>query len=189
MSFFRKDAVAVVTRWQGIVLAGAVALVSVSAAARGVRTGDMVQAGIGGLVAAGSIMAGLAMFQRARLQRHGEHFGEVEVDEGEIRVWGPEGWAILSLDVLDRVEVRSSEGLGVCWVLYRSKTGLVPVIIPLTAKGSDALFDALSSLPGIDLSRLVDMSVSPPARTVAIWKRKRRMDRGDRIDSIGENGT
>ena len=129
------------------------------------------------------------MFQRARLRRHGEQFGEVEVDEGEIRVWGPEGWAVLSLDVLDGVEVRSSEGLGVCWVLYRPRTGLVPVIIPLSAKGSDALFDALSSLPGIDLSRLVDMSVRPPARTVSIWKRNQRMDRGDGIESIAEDGT
>ena len=178
MSFFRKDAVAVLARWQGSILATAVALVSVSAAAGGIRTGDMVQAGIGGLVALGSVMAGFAMFQRARLRQHGEHFGEVEVDEGEIRVFGPEGQAILSLDMLERVEVRSSEGLGVCWVLHGANSGFLPIIIPVSARGSEALFDALSSLPGIDLSKLVEMSVSPPARTVSIWKRNRSNRRG-----------
>ncbi len=173
MSFFRQDALASLNRWKGVGLAGAVAVCGVLVLERGIRTGDLFQAGIGGVLAVASVMAGFAMVQRERLRWHGEHFGAVEVDEREIRAFGPEGQTILSLDMLDRIEVRGSEGLGSCWVLHRSGTGLMPVIVPVTADGNGGLFDAISSLPGIDLSKLVDVSVRPPERTVLIWKRKR----------------
>lgn len=177
MGFFRPEAVAGLDRWKGILLALGVLIAGVWLTVRGFRSGDLPLSGLGLALGLGASMTTMAFAQRMRLFRRLESWwpaggrSMVEVDEREIRVFGSEGLAILSLERLERIDIRGSEGLGLCWVLDRSATGRPPVTIPISAIGADQLFDAFAALPEIDLTRLVEVSRTPPGETVTVWRR------------------
>ncbi len=152
-------------------------------AMRGISSGSVLLAGTGiaALLSAGLVSA--ALVQRLRFRRLADQGGLVEVDEREIRYFGVEGCAVLSLDHLDRIDIRGSEAFGNCCVLHRSATGMQPVTIPVTARGADRLFDAFAALPGISLARLVSVSRQAAGETLTIWERARE----SRLDSHGRN--
>ncbi|MEO1551791.1 MAG: hypothetical protein AAFR93_15395, partial [Pseudomonadota bacterium] len=94
-----------------------------------------------GFLGAGLVSA-RAFGLRARLRRTGGP-GVVQVDEGRIAYFGPDGGGFVALTHLMAVDLIGSPQR---WVLRNGEGE--DVVIPAGADGVAALFDALSGLPG-----------------------------------------
>ena len=95
--------------------------------------------------------------------------GTVSIREGQIAYFGPLGGAILALDALTAIDIRTGEGGGLYWVLA-DEIGQI-VEIPGGADGAVALLDRLGTLKGFDHSAVTrSMRMSGAARQT-IWRR------------------
>jgi len=171
MSFFRPEAVAILSRWKGVIIAFSALLASVMLLVRSAANGNTVMIGIATIASIGFAMTAIILVQRVRFMSSERSFGVVEVDEREIRFFRAGGRAILSLETIDRIEISNGRYSGPTWVLHRNVTGLGPVVVPLTTIGAEQLFDAFAALPGISLSRLIEKSREPPAAIQTVWER------------------
>lgn len=169
MSFIRPAARAVLVRWGESVVAGGLAALAVSQAARLIPRGDVVGwlAGAAALVAALWLRAALA---RALGAGSGEAPGVVEVREREIRYFGPITGGVADLDALTRVEVFvPARGMGALWRLTTGEGRVL--VIPVAAEGADALLGAFAALPGFsDLAAAAALRRAEPGRH-AVWLR------------------
>ncbi|MCB1394412.1 MAG: hypothetical protein H6898_14795 [Rhodobacter sp.] len=128
-----------------------------------VRWGGIVLALTGAALAFGAV-------QRARFNRPGLAPGIVELDEGEIRYFGPRGGGVLALDRIASLSISADRGY---W-LAESLDGEI-LVIPRAAQGSEALFDAFAALPGLGMEKLLRISAQPPAANArTIWRRPAR---------------
>ena len=126
-----------------------------------VRWGGIILALIGAALAFGAI-------QRARFNRPGQAPGIVELDEGEVRYFGPRGGGVVALERMASLSISADRRL---W-LAESLDGAI-LAIPCTAQGSEVLFDAFSTLPGLDMERLLRLAAQPPGeRAQTIWQRR-----------------
>ena len=117
------------------------------------------------LVVAGVAVA-LAGWQRARFRRGGGGAGVVQLDEGRLTYFGPLSGG--------SVAVRDVHAVGLDprhkplhWVLSDDEG---TVQIPVDAEGTDALFDVLARLPGIDTARVLGALEHPPQAPVTLWQ-------------------
>lgn len=81
--------------------------------------------------------------------------GYVEVDEGAIRYLAPRGGVMggsVALRDLNQIRLITVSA-GRLWQLKQADGQML--LIPVDAKGAEALFDAFASLPGIDMGRVV----------------------------------
>jgi hypothetical protein len=170
VSFIRPEARAALLRWAEPVLAGGLAVVAGLAAWRGLASGAVT--GWLGLVAALAAAFWLrAAAGRALAARPaGEGPGMVEVREREIRHFGPLSGGIVALDALARIEVFvPGPGQPACWRLVAQDERVL--LIPLDAKGAEALPDAFAALPGYsDLAAAAAMRRRAPGRHL-VWRR------------------
>ncbi len=110
---------------------------------------------------------------RARIRVGTGGVGVVQIDERQVIYLAPVGGGFSSLDLVQDITIaRDFAGLPV----WRFRTGAECLTIPTSAEGSEALFDALTVLPGIDIAaaiRAVNAATDKagPDRTV-IWSRK-----------------
>ncbi len=114
---------------------------------------------------------------RARIRVGTGGVGVVQIDERQVIYLAPAhipgGGGFSSLDLVQDITIaRDFAGLPV----WRFRTGAEMLTIPTSAEGSEALFDALTVLPGIDIAaaiRAVNAASDKagPDRTV-IWSRK-----------------
>lgn len=110
---------------------------------------------------------------RARIRVGTGGVGVVQIDERQVIYLAPVGGGFSSLDLVQDISIaRDFAGLPV----WRFRTGAELLTIPTSAEGSEALFDALTVLPGIDIAaaiRAVNAASDKagPDRTV-IWSRK-----------------
>ncbi|MBT2129563.1 hypothetical protein [Aliiroseovarius lamellibrachiae] len=110
---------------------------------------------------------------RARIRVGTGGVGVVQIDERQVIYLAPVGGGFSSLDLVQDITIaRDFAGLPV----WRFRTGAELLTIPTSAEGSEALFDALTVLPGIDIAaaiRAVNAASDKagPDRTV-IWSRK-----------------
>lgn len=164
MSFFRPEAVAEVKRWQGALAAGAVTLLGLW---WGLTSLGLVK-WVGWALVLGGGAATWAAAQRARFHGGSGGLGVVEVDERQIAYFAPVGGGILSLESLSEVAIAPDyEGLPV-WLLRAHDEIL---IVPASAAGTEALFDALTALPGADMEAAIRASRGRPGAKVVIWSR------------------
>ena len=106
--------------------------------------------------------------QRARFHRPGQAPGLVELDEGEVRYLGPRGGGVLALDRMASLSISADRRF---WLAESLDGGILAV--PCTAQGSEVLFDAFSTLPGLDMERLLRLAAQPPGeRAQTIWQRR-----------------
>lgn len=103
------------------------------------------------LLALGVALALLA-WRRMRFRTGGGAPGLVELDEGEIRYFGPQGGGFLSLRELTELRLLSRSGHSF-WRLKQADGQAL--LIPVAAEGAEALFDAFAALPGMDSQALV----------------------------------
>ncbi|WP_319826180.1 hypothetical protein [Thalassovita sp.] len=108
--------------------------------------------------------------RRVRFWGGAQGVGHVEVDEGEINYFTPEGGGAFPVSALQRIDlVQGGDGRGL-WRL--SAPGLVPMAIPTDASGAEVLYDVFANLPGIDMQGLLRALNRPLERDVVIWQRK-----------------
>lgn len=169
MSFFRPEAVAALARWRefgiGLAVSG-LGLFGAFGASGALR-----------YVAFFALAAGLALawegWRRGRLPRDGGGAGVVEVDERQVSYFSARGGGVRSLDALQSVAILTTDGGPLApdlfWVLVGDDGP--PLMIPSDAEGAEALYDALTALPGIDFERIIAATGSTEPAQFVIWAR------------------
>jgi hypothetical protein len=165
MSFIRPEVRRELRRWREALVAGAVAGLGLWWALTGL--GLIKWVGWALAVTGGAML--WAGIQRARF--HGGHggLGVVEVDERQIAYLAPVGGGIASLDFITEVSLGPDRaGLPV----WRFRSGSETLTIPTSAEGTGQLFEALTSLPGVDIEAAIRASRGRPTHETVIWRRR-----------------
>jgi hypothetical protein len=134
---------------------------------------------LGAVIAALGLGWTVVSLRRLRFQQAGEAPGIVRVTEAQIAYMGPRVGGYVGLPELSEIRLLTLRGRR-AWKL-RQADGQ-QLYIPVEADGAEALFDAFSSLPGMDTAALVAaLSSEAPSdsKVVAldgvdrlIWSRK-----------------
>lgn len=165
--FFRPEAMALVMRWREALIAVGIAGLGLWIA---LRPGPIVS-GLGyALMALGAILLILAL-RRIRFSRAGQGDGPgvVTLDEGRIAYLGPYYGGALAVQDLTRLALRTGgDGLS-AWVLAHPEGVLV---IPTNALGAELLFDAFTTLPGLNMAYLLRNLNAGRAGTITLWSRQ-----------------
>nr|WP_216859451.1 hypothetical protein [Sulfitobacter aestuariivivens] len=106
--------------------------------------------------------------QRARFRGSDGGLGAVQVDEGQVTYFGPLTGGTASMRELERLSLDRSL-FPAHWRL--EQPGQPPVLIPVNAEGSDALFDAFASLPGLQTEHMLAELRATPHQAVVIWQK------------------
>lgn len=135
----------------------------------GYLTLNLVQQGLGLIISLVGILLFCTAIQRIRFRKSQEAPGVVEVTEREISYFGPMHGKTISLESLCKIELRESEAYASIWVLHHTEGD--PMIVPTSAKGSDRLFDAFTSLAGVKMDVLVTALNTASVHSQVIWER------------------
>jgi hypothetical protein len=166
--FLRPELRAALTRWRELAGAGALALAGVLI----FRLGGWFFEGLGLLVALAALAGAVVALRRMRFARAVDQPGIVEVDEGQVRYFGPHGGGFAALS--DLVEIDLVPDLaGKRWWRLREAGG-TSVAIPVAAAGADQLYDAFAGLPGLSPAALVAALDAPGPAAVTVWRRPAR---------------
>lgn len=164
MTFFRPEAQAAVWRWREVLCGVLVALFGV-----------WFIAGPGFLLAVPGyafVLAGAALIwlgaQRGRFRGAGGGAGAVQVDEGQVSYFGPLTGGSVALREMQSLTLDGTL-FPAHWRL--SQEGSPPLLIPVNAAGSEALFDAFATLPGLKTERMLSTLNAKPHQAVVIWHR------------------
>ncbi len=164
MSFVRPEARATLWRWREALTGLAVLTLGLWWALQG---GELLR-WIGWVVSSlGAIMI-IAGLQRGRFRNTTGGPGVLRVDEGQIVYFGPLTGGIAALSEISRLSYDPT-GKPAHWVL--SQPGQDDLYIPLSADGSEALFDAFTSLPGLSPETLLRVQRSPVSQRQTVWQR------------------
>jgi hypothetical protein len=112
---------------------------------------------------------GLALVGLRRLwfRADGDGPGVVQVIEGQIGYFGPDGGGFLALDDLATLALTAD---GTRWRLTSAEGEVL--LIPRAAKGAEDLLDAFVRLPGLDPAAVVRaVSAGPAAQDRRLWQR------------------
>lgn len=125
----------------------------------------------GVLLVAGCALISVGL-RRLRFPAGRDGPGVVEVDERQITYFGPSGGGAVSLDALAEVRIVTT-GAGplhtdLHW-LFVGADGAV-LQIPGDATGTEALFDALSALRGVDHAAAIAAFGSTEPASFTLWK-------------------
>lgn len=125
---------------------------------------------IGYAVAALGVALLWSAWQRARFTARGVGPGVVQVVEAEIRYFGPRGGGFAAISAILALRLSAD---GAFWLL-ETEDGEI-LVVPRAAKGAEALFDAFSLLPGLEMERLLQIVAQGPApKARMIWQRSAR---------------
>lgn len=163
MSFIRPEAAEGLKRWRSVLAAGAVLALGLW---WGLTSLGLLK-WLGWALALGGGAMLWAAAQRARFRGGHGGLGVVYVDERQIAYYAPVGGGVISLDALTEVSIAPDRaGLPV----WRFKAGVELLRVPASAEGTEALFDALTALPGVDIEAAIRATRTPPGAPVMIWK-------------------
>ncbi len=153
----RDDAATFLTRWREVIAAAALGAAGLGIASLGGLF--FIPVGLG----LAAIATGLAVqaFRRLRFAGQTAAPGLIEVDEAQIAYLSPLGGGFVSLRELAEIRLVTRQGHRY-WHLRQTDGTALP--IPVDATGSDALFDAFATLPGLDTGALV-AALSPGGST------------------------
>ncbi|MEO0358823.1 MAG: hypothetical protein AAF386_11130, partial [Pseudomonadota bacterium] len=108
--------------------------------------------------------------RRARFPKGDGGPGMVDVDERQITYMSAAGGGSVSLDTLTRVEAHRNRRGHVTWVFY-GEDGTVSV--PAAASGADALFDAMTALPGVNYDQAAAAARGQGPDVYLVWNQDR----------------
>jgi len=169
----RPELVQGFVRWREVILGGALVLLGLWLFNRGGVFYPVVGF-LAGLVGVG---LALAAWRRLRFPAGKGGVGVVEVDERQITYFGPQSGGAVSIESLVRVEIHTRPkglfGPNLHWEF--TCDGEPSLIVPGGARGVEALFDALSALPGADYSKAAEAARSEQNETFVIWNKPRQM--------------
>lgn len=166
--FLRPEAVARILRWREVIAAGAVALAGVWL----FQLGGLFFQAIGVLVAVAGAAGVVVALRKLRFRREVDQPGVVEVDEGQVRYFGPHGGGFASLADLDRLDLLV-DSTGKRWWRLTESTGNF-IAVPIAAAGADGLFEAFASLPGLSSAELLAALDRTAAEPITVWRRAAR---------------
>ena len=163
--FFRPEARQALYRWREVIAAAVVLVLGLwwGLTAIGIMTW------IGWILVLVSAAFGYAAIQRLRFHPGAGGPGVVQVAERQIAYFGPLTGGVIALDDLVGLDV-VGDAHPAHWRLW-SDAGEV-LDIPLTAEGSEALFDAFASLPGLRSEQLIAASRVQEPATRLVWRRR-----------------
>lgn len=145
------------------------------------RLGGYLLVPVGLALGLGGLSLAVLAWRRMRFVTPGEAPGVVQVDEGQVSYMGPQVGGFVSLRDLVELRLISIRGRR----LWRLKqTDGQALLIPVEAMGTDALFDAFSTLPGMSSADLV-AALAPTAASSSravqaggenrlVWRRQGR---------------
>ena len=107
--------------------------------------------------------------QRARFRGRGDGAGAVQVVEGQITYFGPLTGGTVALRELERLSL-DRQMFPAHWRL-EPRDDSAPLLIPVNAAGSEALFDAFAALPGLRTERMLFELRKTRRDAVVIWER------------------
>ncbi|KAB7613970.1 hypothetical protein F9L33_11485 [Amylibacter sp. SFDW26] len=169
MNFIRPNVRAHFAKWSEAYLVALIIIMGIRVLIRGFVIQSIIYEAIGGV----TIILGLVLLrgtiQRIQFKRSQKAPGMVDVTEREISYFGPMHGKTVSLESLFKIELRESEAYASVWVLHNSEGD--PMIVPTSAKGSDRLFDAFTSLSGVKMDVLVKAVNTVPVHSHVIWER------------------
>lgn len=162
-SFIRPEVQAQMWRWREVI--AGVALEALGAWWVFVTGGLLAWLGILALLV-GSLLCYLG-FQRVRFRGASGGLGSVDVDEGQVTYFGPMTGGMMPLSEMDALAlVRSAQTPH-----WRLSAGAEHLMIPVDADGSDDLFDAFASLPGLRTERMLSILKDTAAQDTVVWQR------------------
>ena len=167
MGFVRPEAKRALMRWREVLIGVALAVIGLWWLAQ--STGILRYIAPAVLVGAGALI--MVGFQRGRFRGAGDGVGTVQVIEGQITYFGPLTGGAVAMRELTRLTLDGTQHPA-HWRL--EQRGLPDVHIPVNADGSDALFDAFASLPGLRTERMLTQLQAQPHTAVVIWERRAR---------------
>lgn len=169
MSFIRPTVAAHFIKWREAYFVTGVLLLGFWLFIHGANTLNLVLQALGLVISLAGIVLLRTTIQRIRFKRRQIAPGMVDVNEREISYFGPMHGKTISLESLHKIELRESEAYAAIWVLHHSEGD--PMIVPTTAKGSDRLFDAFTSLSGVKMDALIAAINQTPIQAQVIWRR------------------
>lgn len=116
------------------------------------------------------VVAGLMAVQALRRMRFSQDIdapGMVEVDEGQVGYLGPTFGGFVAIP--DMIELRLITVQGQRLWRLKQNDGQA-LLIPVAAAGAERLFDAFTSLPGMDSHALVEAASGRVGETL-VWQR------------------
>ncbi|MGB3247305.1 MAG: hypothetical protein WBB25_22450 [Sulfitobacter sp.] len=171
MGFFRPEARAFLWRWREVFLGGAVALIGLWLV---LGPGLLLAVPGYALLGAGVVSIWLGV-QRGRF-RHAEGGpGAVQVDEGQVTYFGPLTGGTVSLREMDRLSLDRTL-FPAHWKLEQQ--GQPPLLIPVNAAGSEALFDAFATLSDLKTERMLHELRATRHHAVVIWQKHTKVPPG-----------
>tara|TARA_R110002095_G_scaffold193427_1_gene171685 strand:+ start:157 stop:684 length:528 start_codon:yes stop_codon:yes gene_type:complete len=164
MRFLRPEATEVLWRWREVIAGAALGLLGLWL----VAGPGFLLAVIGYPLMAGGAALGWLGVQRLRFRSGQGGAGAVQVDEGEITYFGPLTGGTVALRELDSLTLQRNM-FPAHWQL--NQPGQAPLLIPVNAAGSEKLFDAFATLPGIRTERMLGELKAGQAQSVVIWRK------------------
>jgi len=162
--FLRPEVSQVLTRWREVIAALVMVALGVWIA---LRPGPIVQ-GFGYVLIAVGLAFGFTALRRARFASGGDGPGVVRVDEGRVLYMGPVTGGTIALREMTSLAIRRDHLGARAWVLTEPGQLLV---IPVDASGAEALFDAFTTLDGLQVHDLMSALKSTEAGSRTIWRR------------------
>jgi len=168
VTFFRPEAKAVLWRWREVLVAAGLVLLGLWWL---IGPGGLLVFPAVALVIGGAALGFVGM-QRARFRGPGNEVGggpgAVQVDEGQIAYFGPLTGGVVALTALERLSLDGASRPA-HWQL--DVPGQPLLQIPVNAAGTEALFDAFATLPGLRTERMLAELRSGHRHAVVIWER------------------
>jgi hypothetical protein len=162
--FFRPEAKAALWRWREVLSAVALVLLG----AWWITGPAGLLAFPGWALALGGTALGVVGAQRVRFRGAGDGAGAVQVVEGQVGYFGPQTGGVVALNTLERL-ILDARIEPAQWRLEAA--GQEPVLIPVNAAGTEALFDAFAKLEGLRTERMLAALNAKRRHEVVIWER------------------
>ncbi len=174
MPLIRPEAAAFFSRWNEALIGAAVAALGLYWA---IFTGGLLQY-VGYVVIACGAALILTGIQRGRFRQGGGGLGVVQVNEGRVAYFGPLNGGMVDLGDLQSLSLDAT-ARPPHWELVQP--GVEPLMIPINAKGADALFDVFATLPGIRTEWMLQQMQSATVHRVVIWRKGPAVPRSNRL--------
>ena len=111
--------------------------------------------------------------QRFRFRTKTTGAGVVTVIEGQITYFGPYSGGTIATQDISRISLVPKPAAK-CWVL--EQPAQPAITIPVDARGTDGLFDAFASLPGLRIEHMLSMLSREITKPTLIWQQNTYLD-------------
>lgn len=171
-AFVRPEVAAFWRRWRLVVLGAA--LIGFGLSYGLANTGLLRVVGLG-IAAVGAAWAWDSL-RRVRFPEAGGGPGVVDLVERRLRYFGPEWGGAVSLDELSRVRILTTLDGPMTSDMFWEFTDLEGqrLSIPSDAEGAEVIFDALTSLQGVDYDAVTRASGCTSQQSFVVWSRPKQ---------------